>query len=297
MSDILRSLLSSSVLAFAVCSTLSVGLGYTVRQILEPLREAVAVFRAVAANFVMVPLLAVAITRLLPLAPGLEIGVILLGCAAGAPFLIKLTQTAKGDVARGATLLVLLVPLSVVFMPFAVPWLAPEAEVHAGPIAGELLVTLMLPLIIGLVVRAKSSRTAQRLRPLLGKSSTLALVVLLVTTVALNLHDILAVGLRAILAALMLIVGAFVIGYVVARRGRGRRTVLGLGTAQRGISAAMLVASESIPDPDALVMVVIASVVSMVVLFPVAHWLRKPSGGTAPPANIAVARVGRMASS
>jgi BASS family bile acid:Na+ symporter len=279
-----------SVFAFTVCSMLSVGLGYTVQQILEPLREPVAVIRAVGANFVLVPILAVVITRVLPLAPGLEIGVILLGCAAGAPFLIKLTQAAKGDIALSATLLVLLVPVSVVFMPFAVPWLAPQAEVRAGPIARELILTLMTPLIIGLFVKAKFSRSAQRLRPVMGKTSTIALIVLFVTTIALNLHAILTLGLRAILAVLLLILGAFAIGYLFARRGRGRRTVLGLGTGQRGIAAAMLVASQSIPDPDALLMVVVASVVGMVVLFPLAHWLRKPSSGAAPPENLAATR-------
>jgi BASS family bile acid:Na+ symporter len=124
----------------------------------------------------------------------------------------------------------------------------------------------------------------------MSKTSTIALIALFVATFALNLHEILALGLRAILAALLLILGAFAIGYLLARRGRGRRAVLGLGTAQRGVAAAMLVANKSIPDPDALVMVVLASVVGMVVLFPLAHWLRKPSSGAAPPENIAAAR-------
>jgi predicted Na+-dependent transporter len=228
VTEILQQLLSIAVFAFSACSMLSVGLGYTVRQILEPLREPVAVIRAVVANFVMVPLLAVVITRLVPLSPGLEIGLILLGCAAGAPFVLKLTQAAKGDLALSATLLVLLVPISVVFMPFAVPWLAPQAHVRAGPIASELMWTLIAPLVIGLLVKAKRSRAAQRLRPITSKTSTIALIVLFVTTCALHLTTILALGLRPILAALLLIVGSYAIGYALARPGRGRRTVLGL---------------------------------------------------------------------
>ena len=41
---------------------------------------------------VIVPLLALGISRLLSLAPALAAGVMLVGTAAGAPFLIKLTQ-------------------------------------------------------------------------------------------------------------------------------------------------------------------------------------------------------------
>ncbi len=279
MTEVLQRLLSFSVFTFTVGSMLSVGLGYTVRQILQPLREPVAVVRAIVANFALVPILAVAITHVLPLAPGLEIGLILLGCAAGAPFLIKLTQAANGDLALSATLLVLLVPVSVLFMPLAVPWLAPQAHVHAGPIAIELLLTLISPLLVGLLVKAKLPRAAQRLRPVMSKISTIALLGLFAATIALDGHEILAVGLRAVVAALLLILGGFSIGYACARRGRHRRAVLGLGTAQRGVAAAMLVASHSIPDPDALVMVVVASVVSIVVLFPLAHSLRTPSTG------------------
>lgn len=285
MTDILKALLSVSVFAFTVCSMLSVGLGYTVRQILEPLRDPSAVIRAVVANFVLVPILAFAITRVLPLAPGLEIGVVLLGCAAGAPFLIKLTQVARGDLALSATLLVLLVPVTVVFIPLAVPWLLPHAEVRTGTIEVELILTLIVPLLVGLFVKAKLPRAAQWLRPRMSKASTVALIGLFATTIALDYREILAVGLRAVAAALTLMLGAFGIGYVLARRDRGRRTVLALGTAQRGVASAMLVASQSIPDADALVMVVVASVMSMVVLPPLAHWLRRSRGVSVPPVS------------
>jgi bile acid:Na+ symporter, BASS family len=209
------------------------------------------------------------------LAPGLEIGIVLLGCAAGAPFLLKLSQAANSDIGLSATLLVLLVPVSVVFMPLSVPWLAPEAHVTTGPVARQLTTTLILPLVIGLIVKATSSRTAEWLRPIMAKISTTALIVLLAATVVLDFSVIVAIGIRAILAALMLILGGFAIGYVLARPERRRRAVLGLGTAQRGVAAATLVASQDIDDPDALVMVVVTSLVGMLVLFPIAHWLRR----------------------
>lgn len=277
MTEFLQRLSSTSVLLFTVCSMLSVGFAYSVQEILAPLRQRSDVVRALVANFVLVPGLAVLITRILPLAPGLQTGLILLGCAAGAPFLIKLTQKAQSDVGLGATLLVLLVPVSVVFMPFAVPALAPEAHVRASPIARQLLLTLMVPLGLGLVVKALAPPLARTLRPVMNTASTVALGVLFATTVVLHLDDLRALGLRALVAALLLILGSLAIGYGLARPGRGRRRVLGLGTAQRGIAAAAMVASQSIPDPDAFVMVVVTMVTSIVVLFPIAHLLRKPA--------------------
>ncbi len=277
MTELLQTLLSMSVFTFTVSSMLAVGLGYTLQEIVEPLREPTAVLRALVANFVLVPLLAVLITRALPLQPGLEIGVILLGCAAGAPFLIKLTKTARGDIARSATLLVLLVPVTVVFMPFVVPRLAEGANVSTGAIAVQLASTLILPAVLGLVLKAKVPRWADRARPIMGIVSTIALVALFVATLALNVSAILALGFLAFVAAVGLLAGAFAAGYLLARPGHGRRTVLGLGTAQRGIAPATLVASQDIADRDALVMVVLTSVLGMIVLFPLAHRLRKPS--------------------
>ena len=82
-------------------------------------------------------------------------------------------------------------------------------------------------------------------------------------------------GTGAILAALLFIAGAFAIGYVLGMTGRGTREEMGLATAQRNIAAATVVATQSFGDPDTLVMVVITSIVTMVILFPVARALSK----------------------
>ena len=56
-------------LTFVVASMLGTGLSLTVAQILQPLKNARLVILALLANFVLVPLLAFAITRVLPLGP------------------------------------------------------------------------------------------------------------------------------------------------------------------------------------------------------------------------------------
>lgn len=112
---------SIAVIVFAVSSMLSVGLSHSLRSIVEPLREPRAVFRALVANFVLVPLWAVAVERVIPMDPPLALGLFLLAGSAGAPFLIKLTKAARGDLALSVTLLMLLVPGTIAFLPFYVP--------------------------------------------------------------------------------------------------------------------------------------------------------------------------------
>ena len=277
MTEILSWLLDASVVVFAAASMLSVGFGHTVREVLGPLREVRAVIRALLANFVLVPILAFLVLRLLPLSEPHAVGIFLIAAAAGAPFLIKLAEAAESDVALSATLLVLLVPATIVYMPIVVPLVLPDARVSALAIAVPLVLTMLLPLAVGLFVRARSERWARRLQPSTRAVSTVALVVLVLATILANLREILDVVLTtAILAALLVIGGAFVIGYLLGKD-RASSEVLGLGTSQRNIAAATVVATQAVDEPDTIVMVIVASLAGFAILFPVAAWLRKRS--------------------
>lgn len=293
MDDVLSDVLSVSTMVFAVSSMLSVGFRYTIKQIIDPLRNARLVIGAVAANFVLVPALAYAITQLLSIGEEREIGLLVVACAAGAPFLIKLAQLAGADLATAAGILVLLLVGTIVYMPLVVPLIAPDADVNAGDIAQPLVLTMLLPLVVGLMADRFVPAWTERLLPTLGIVSNIALVTLLVSTVLANFDELLSVfGTGAILAALIFIVGAFVSGYLLGITGRGTREELALGTAQRNIAAATVVATQSLGEPDTIVMVVVTSMISMAILFPTAAALRRrverasgaaqPSGTRAP---------------
>src|SRR5690606_40199944 len=60
------------------------------------------------------------------------------------------------------------------------------------------------------------------------------------------------------------------IGFLFGGSRLEARWVVGLGTAQRNIAAAMVVAIDGFDSPDVLVMVVVFSVVSFAILFPLA---------------------------
>src|SRR4051794_25225303 len=282
MKPFLAQAASIAVTVFAVSSMLSVGLAYSIEAIVAPLRAPRAVFRALVANFALVPLLAVGIVRLIPLDPRLAVGLFLLAGSAGAPFLIKLASAAKSDLALSAGLLVLLVPATVAFLPFYVPLamahpsLRGLSYVRSGVVALglPLLSTLILPLLVGVVVKTVAPRWAARLVPVGGKLSTVAVVLVMVGTFGANVHELIAiVRTGAVVAGVLLILGAFVSGFLLSRRERG--AVLGLGTAQRNIAAAMVLAARDFKDPDVLVMVTATTLAGLFVLFPVAWLLSK----------------------
>ena len=95
------------VLVFIVTSMLGMGFSLTIPQIMTPLKNTRLVIVSLVANFIIVPILALLVVRVIPLSEGLQIGLILVGMAAGAPFLPKLVQVAKGDMAFTAGLSVL----------------------------------------------------------------------------------------------------------------------------------------------------------------------------------------------
>jgi predicted Na+-dependent transporter len=279
MREALARTASVAVTVFAVSSLLSVGLAYSIREILSPLREARAIFRALVANFVLVPLLAVGIVRIFPMDPPLALGIFLLAGSAGAAFLIKLASAAKSDLALSAGLLVLLIPATVAFLPFYVPLAmahpslrglsyVPSDVVELGL---PLVSTLILPLLLGVLVKTFAPRWAARLVPIGGKVSTVAVVLVMGATFGANVPELIRiVKTGAIIAGVLLILGAFMSGFLLSRR--ERRAVLGLGTAQRNVAAAMVLAARDFKDPDVLVMVTATTLAGMFVLFPIA-WL------------------------
>jgi BASS family bile acid:Na+ symporter len=80
-------------------------------------------------------------------------------------------------------------------------------------------------------------------------------------------------GTRGILASvLFLLVGAG-IGWLLGGQPFGTKSVLALGTAQRNIAAALVVAGQNFDDPKVLVMVVVVAVVGLLILMPLARML------------------------
>lgn len=282
MEALLAGLLNVSIVTFAVASMLSVGFGHTLREVMGPLRNVRSVAEAILASFVLVPVLAFAVARLFGLDGAIETGLLLIGMAAGAPFLIKLTEAASHDVGRATSLLVLLLPVTIVYMPLVVPLVVPDATVSALAIARPLVLTMLLPLGIGFAVKALAPGWARHLQPVMGMVSSLALVVLVLTTFVVNIEAIAGMlGTGAIPAAALLILGAFAIGYALGGPDTGNRAVLGLGTAQRNVAAATVVANRAIGEADTLAMVIVSSLVALAILFPIAWALDRRTGARA----------------
>jgi BASS family bile acid:Na+ symporter len=163
-----------------------------------------------------------------------QIGLLLIGTAAGAPFLPKLAHIAKADVTFAVGLMTILMLVTIVYLPSVLPLLLPGIEVSALQIALSLLVTMLLPLVVGLFVKARYEGVAHALQPVMAQISTVSLALLLVLMLALNFTNVLALfGTGAVAATLLFVTVSALAGYFLGGLGVNTKRVLALGTGQR----------------------------------------------------------------
>ena len=275
MAGFFQAVVPVAMLGFVLSSMLGIGLGLSVGEILAPLRNARLVILALVANFIVLPAGAIGLGQLVGLEEPFAIGLLLLASAAGAPFVPKLAQLARGNVAFGVGVMVLLMVVTVVYLPLALPVLLPGVTVDPWKIGRSLFLLMLLPLAIGLAGRAWLPAFAGRFKPVLNRLSSLSLTVLMVAITGANLRNVLSVfGTGGIIAGLLLIALGFGTGWLLGGPGRDTRSVLALGTAQRNIAAALVVGS-GFTDPKVVVMVVVVAIVGLFVLMPTARLLSR----------------------
>ncbi len=265
-----------TMLTFVLSSMLAVGLSLTVREILAPLRNYRLIVLALLANFALMPLAAHIITKLLRLDQPLGIALMLLGTAAGAPFLPLLARISKGNLAFAVGLMVLLMVVTVGYMPLVLPLMLEGVSVDPVKIGSSLVFLMMLPLAIGLLVRARLSGIAAKAQPFLSRLSILSLVLLIALLLITNMQNVLSLyGTRGVLASIFFVAAGSGVGWVLGGPQSDTRGVMALGTAQRNIAAALVVGGQNFKDPRVIVMVVVVAIVGLLMLMPFARYLAK----------------------
>jgi BASS family bile acid:Na+ symporter len=263
------------MLTFVVSSMIAMGLSLRLNEILASLRDASLVSMALLANFVLMPAAAIAIAKLLRLDEPLGIGLLLLGVAAGAPFLPKLAILARGNLAFGVGLMVLLMVLTVIYMPLALPLLLEGVSINPLKIVRSLLLSMLLPLAAGLLLN-RFPRLASTAKPALNRISSISLALLIVMLLATNIQNVIDLfGTRGILASILFLLAGSAIGWILGGPSADTKRVLALATAQRNIAAALVVAGQDFDDPKVVVMVVVIAVVGLIILMPLARMMSR----------------------
>jgi BASS family bile acid:Na+ symporter len=265
-------LVKVAALVFVVSSMLAMGLSLTMPQITAPLKNVRLVILALLVNFVAVPALVLGIQAVMNLDEEIYIGLLIMGTAAGAPFLPKLAQAAKGNIAFSVGLMVMLMVVTVIYLPLVLPLLLSGVEVDPWAIAKSLIFVMLLPLAVGLVMKARWSSTADGLQPHMAQTSSVAIILMLVGAVITQWDAIVSmIGTGGIVAIVVFILVSLALGYLAGGNDRATRSVMGLGSGQRNLSAALVVGAQNFSDrPDVLITIVVAGIVGLILLLPIA---------------------------
>jgi len=230
---------------------------------------------ALVANFLMVPLFAYAILSLLPVSEGVRIGLILLALGGGAPFIPMVVKKAKGRLASAIGLMLLLLTVTIILMPLAVPMIFSGTELSSLAIARSLILTMVVPLLIALGVRAWLPDIAARIQPLSQWVTNIAALILIAVAVVLYTETIIS-NINVLPVILLFFFGSMAIGYFAGGKSKNARIVLSVGTGLRNPPVAILVASDSFSsEPMAAMVPLLLVVFGLSILFPLAKRVGK----------------------
>jgi len=227
---------------------------------------------------VIMPIVAAAIALLFSLRREIEIALILLAVSPVPPVLPNKQAKAGGNVSYAVGLLATLALLSIVFVPLSVKLVGrlfgQDLHVPVAPIATVVLKSILMPLVIGMVVRGIVPAFARRFSGPLSTIGTVLLVLGIVPVFFVAWPAITAlVGDGTLVAIVLFTAVALVVGHLLGGSAPEERSVLALSTATRHPGVAMAVASAVTPDPKPIAAAVLLAVlVSAVVAFPYVKW-------------------------
>ena len=262
---------------------LGVGLRLTIGQVLTSLRKC-RLLLIVAVNFAVVPALVVAACRIFRIGPELSMGMILLAASPFAPVVPVFARMARADLALAVGLTSLFPVLSAFLTPCVCEIalkLMPEASparFNASGILLTLLATITLPLGVGLAINHLAPALGRRgLRPV-EITSEFAGALSLAFVTATEIPSILATGWVPLLVMVLLSEVSLMLGWAMGGPDRGTRRVVALGTSNRNIALALLVALQSFGGTPVVAAVVTNGLLLILLgLLHVAFWRFGPA--------------------
>jgi len=228
-----------TVVVFTVSGLMAGGLECDLKLALKWLRSPKLLVPCVLWSWVVGPALAWLIIRVLPLSEGHAAGLMLCSLAPIAPFLPLAAMKARGDMTFSGAYVLLGTILTVVLMPLMAPLLIQGLTLSTWPLAKPLILLVLIPLLIGVGIRAYSAKVATKIFPWVKKTSGVWLLLCLATTLWIYGGQMLStVGSFApgawVIFMIVMAVLPYLIGFGLEQN---QRSVMALGQSSRNISA------------------------------------------------------------
>jgi bile acid:Na+ symporter, BASS family len=263
----LESTFGPLVFIFTVSNLAAMGLQVKMPEVIAALRSKKSLALIFLWGWVLGPAVGYLIAKVLPLAEPYVVVVLLASLAPCAPFLQQMVGKARGDMGFAGALIPLVAVGTVVLMPLMAPLLIKGVTISTWSLAKPLLLTILLPLIVGAAIRHLAGTAATKLFPAVKGLALLSTLLTIVWCLVIYGRGMLnTAGQFALLSMTVFMVG---MGLITYRFGFGmkqdQRSVMALGMGTRNV-AAVLAAALAIPnaDPRIVVMTVMWTLWSVV---------------------------------
>ena len=247
----LQATFSPLVLIFTVSNLAAMGLQVRLPEVAVAWRNKKSLALIFVWGWVLGPAFGYLITKVLPLAEPYVVVVFLASLAPVAPFLQQMVAKARGDMGFAGAMVPLVMVGTVVLMPLMAPLLIKGVAISTSALAKPLLLTILVPLIIGAAIRHYTDHGATRIFPAvkgLALVSTLLTIAGCLVLYGRGMLD--TAGELAFLSLNLFMLGMGAITYYFGfGMKQNQRSVMALGMGTRNI-AAVLAAAMAIPDAD-----------------------------------------------
>lgn len=196
------------------------GMGMTLRfeDFKEIFRRPKEIFIGVAAQFLIMPLLAYALSLIFNLSPELAAGVILVGTCPGGTASNVMTYLAKGDLALSVSMTMTTTLLAPIVTPILTLWLAGTwIEVSLAAMMLSIVQIVIAPILLGIIINHFFREFVSKITILLPTVSIVAILLIVGGVVSVNANKILDVGLILMLVVILHNICGYALGFAVAK--------------------------------------------------------------------------------
>ena len=199
----------------------------------------------VIAQYVIMPLLGLGIVMMLQLPPALAAGVILVGCAPGGTSSNVVTFLAKGDTALSVTMTSISTLLAPIMTPILTLWLAGSyMPVDAGGMALSIVKIVLVPIILGLVIRLLVPKVVKAVEPILPWISVIGITGVVIAVIPGSHGALMTAGWTVFLAVILHNLLGYTMGYLAGRVTRrsdkqSRTMAIEVGMQNSGLAAGL----------------------------------------------------------
>lgn len=226
-------------------TALGLGLYVSVGELLHSVSQTRLMIQGLVLNIVLIPLIVWGLTRVVPMEPGIAIGLVLLGASAGGPFGLVSSRLADGNAVFALALVSILQLTRVIAIPFWLGVVLPFGSADLIQVLVVLFVYIILPVILGMGLKRILAERSDPWERVASRVMVISLAILVISAVLLYQETLAALILSSTTVLILVIqLVSIGLGYLVGGPlPIGRRTLAASGLV-RSSATALLFATQ-----------------------------------------------------